>query len=327
MPSLFISYSRQDLSIVEPIEEALLANGHTVWRDLESIRGGEQWPKVMGEAIASRDVILLVWSQHAATSHFVEFEWNTALALKKIIVPCLLDDTPLPPSLRAINAIFCKNLETALPRVLQALQQPLPARNASHAEAVINKLQTIRSTAPEQVVQAAKTLFAQQHWNVQGNVYQAAGDINVTLAPPAEKPEKKLLERWQTWLTLIGGFLAILAAVTELPEKVAKMYELVVSNPKADSTQAPAEVKLQVLEGQIVDEKGEPLPEVTVYLPDYDSTAVTNEWGKYKFAITAPVGGRVKLQARRTGYDMLNQDPRLGGQPDTFQMYKTGRRE
>jgi hypothetical protein len=48
---------------------------------------------------------------------------------------------------------------------------------------VINKLQSLPAAAPEQVAQAAKTLFAQQHWNVEGNVYQAAGDIHVIVAP------------------------------------------------------------------------------------------------------------------------------------------------
>ena len=61
--------------------------------------GGQKWPKVLGKAIADHDVLFLVWSKHAAASHFVEFEWCTAIALKKTIIRCLLDSTVMPPSL------------------------------------------------------------------------------------------------------------------------------------------------------------------------------------------------------------------------------------
>jgi hypothetical protein len=148
-------------------------------------------------------------------------------------------------------------------------------------------------------------------------------------APPElpAKGKKPVLERWQTWVGLIGGILAILAALTELPGKAVKIYELLMSNHKPDSTQTTVELKSQTLEGQIVDEQGEPLPGVIVYLQGYgyDTTVTTNEWGKYKFEIEAPVGARAKLQARKSGYEILNQDPLLGGKPDTFQMHKLKR--
>lgn len=55
MPNLFLSYSRKDLPVVQQLEQALQANSHSVWRDVESIRGGEQWPKAIGEGIAAND--------------------------------------------------------------------------------------------------------------------------------------------------------------------------------------------------------------------------------------------------------------------------------
>lgn len=258
----------------------------------------------MGEAIASRDFFLLVWSQHTATSHFVEFEWNTALALRKVIVPCLLDDTPLPPSLRAINALFCKNLETALPRILQALQQPLPASNTSHAEAVINKLQTIRSTEPEQVVHAAKTLFAQQHWNVQGNVYQAAGDINVTLAPAPEKPEKKLLERWQTWVGLIGGILAIVLGVMELRDKIF---------PPNSSPQV--EIAISPLRGWVKNSKGEFIANAMIIAEGLQSdTTYTDSFGGFYFAkLPGKINERVRVYVYQQGRRLHDEYVTLPG--------------
>ena len=105
MAQVFLSYARRDLPALQPLLQDLGAHGITVWRDQDSLYGGQQWPKAIGEAIAAHDVLLLVWSQEAAASHFVEFEWNTALALQKNVLPCLLDQTPLPSALRAINGI------------------------------------------------------------------------------------------------------------------------------------------------------------------------------------------------------------------------------
>ncbi len=162
MPRVFISYARHDLSSVQPLERALQAHDIAVWRDQESIYGGQQWPKAIGEAIAAHDYVLLVWSKTAARSHFVEFEWNSAIALRKTILPCLLDDTPLPPALSAVNAIDMKQLDQALPRLLQALQRPVPAPDPTRSADVIAQLRSLPPTDPEEVVQAAKAIFTQQ---------------------------------------------------------------------------------------------------------------------------------------------------------------------
>ena len=60
MPQVFISYNRDDLSAVQPLERALQAHDIAVWRDQESIYGGQQWPKIIGDTIAANDYVLLV---------------------------------------------------------------------------------------------------------------------------------------------------------------------------------------------------------------------------------------------------------------------------
>jgi hypothetical protein len=183
MAKVFLSYARRDLPSLQAVLQDLAAHGIAVWRDQDNLYGGQRWPKAIGEAIAVHDVLLLVWSQEAAASHFVEFEWNTALALQKRILPCLLDQTPLPPALSAINGIDARQPHEALPKILQALQQPATPSKAEQKARVITTLEGITTADPAEVVQTAKAMFTQQGWHVQGNVYQAAGDINVTLAP------------------------------------------------------------------------------------------------------------------------------------------------
>jgi len=166
MPRVFLSYTRADLDLVHPLEQALAAQGVSIWRDQHSIYGGEQWPKAIGEAIAATDAIILVWSANSAQSHFIEFEWTTALALKKRIIPCLLDDTPLPPSLRAINGIFCQDVDAAVVKILQSMPMTAAPTAPERRAEVIANLQKIKSLDPEKVVNQVRALFSQSNLNV-----------------------------------------------------------------------------------------------------------------------------------------------------------------
>lgn len=123
MSGVFISYTRADLGPVRDIEQGLRAAHVAVWRDQDQLYGGQRWPKALGEAIAAQDFLLLCWSAKAATSTYVELEWCTALALKKPIIPWLLDDTPLPTSLRAVQSIAARHPVEAVPAFLTALEQ------------------------------------------------------------------------------------------------------------------------------------------------------------------------------------------------------------
>lgn len=209
MLTVFLSYSRADLPLIEQLEACLQASvpDISIWRDQEKIYGGQKWPKVLGEAIADQDVFLLAWSKNSKASHFVEFEWCTAIALKKTIVPCLLDETPLALSLRTFHG---HRLNDATGLITSLLAAPLG--HTERRESVIRKLSDITVTEETAVLAQAKTMFAQQHWTVQGNVYQAAGDIHIhhessTLNAPGKA--KPLVEKWQAWtgLTLTVGIL------------------------------------------------------------------------------------------------------------------------
>ena len=206
MPTVFLSYAGADLPLIEQLEAQLKSHPEiAIWRDQEKIYAGQKWPKVLGEAIADKDVFLLAWSKNSARSHFVEFEWCTAIALKKTIIPCLLDDTPLASSLGTFHGYRLDD-STGLIRSLQAA----PLGDVQRREPVIRKLSDITVTEETAVLAQAKTVFAKQHWTVQGNVYQAGGDIHIhhepstTSAPEKAKP---FAEKWQTWVVIIGGIL------------------------------------------------------------------------------------------------------------------------
>jgi|CXWL01.1.fsa_nt_gi tetratricopeptide (TPR) repeat protein len=169
MPTVFLSYSRDDLPVIEQLAAQLKTHSEiSIWRDQEKLYGGQKWPKVLGEAIADQHVFLLAWSKNSATSHFVEFEWTTALALKKKIVPCLLDTTKLPPSLAAMHALPIHDL----PKIVTSLTGMIPAGDADRRADVVGKLAEITAINEETVLEAARKLFDQPDWFVQGNVIQ-----------------------------------------------------------------------------------------------------------------------------------------------------------
>lgn len=302
MAAVFISYAREDLHWVQPIEQVLLEQGHTLWRDQEKVRGGQQWPKVIGEAIAANDFLLLVWSRKSAKSHFVEFEWNTAFALKKTIVPCLLEDLSLPPALAATHAIFLKEFETDFPEILRALEQPVTEGNPELTSKVIEGLEKITGTRPKKVLRAAKAVFEQQSWQVQGNVYQAVGDVNVTIQKPGAK---NWLERWQTWVVVLAAFLTVVSLLIDLPRKIP---------PPDGNNETEGTVLQQPLAGTVWDAQNNPLANVSVYLSDHDTTVTTNDNGKFKFIVSkAPKQELVEL-VFRTGVC----NPGTGGHPGKY---------
>ncbi|MDZ7265236.1 MAG: TIR domain-containing protein [candidate division KSB1 bacterium] len=96
MPRVFISHSWNDNNIARKIAEYIKRDGAEIWIDYARIEGGDKLPKIISDALKRCDVLLLIWSRAANESYWVEEEWTNAHALRKKIIPCLLDNTELP---------------------------------------------------------------------------------------------------------------------------------------------------------------------------------------------------------------------------------------
>ncbi len=141
-----------------------------------------------------------------------------------------------------------------------------------------------------------------------------------TTSPPSEPPKKKsLLERWQVWTGIIIATLTVLTTLLELPEKIGKF---VASFSKPDTTRSAAQPVWQKLEGKIIDENHDPLPEVVVHLnlPGETLVDTTNFAGRFKFDVLALPQARVSLKAMIKDYGTLDADPTLDGNLNTYQM-------
>lgn len=102
---VFISYSRTDLSLVTPIVRMMRTIGRPVFQDVDSIPSGKRWRTVIENSIDMASIVFVFWCWHARGSLQVRKEWERAIQAKKDIVPTLLDDTPLLPSLAEYQAI------------------------------------------------------------------------------------------------------------------------------------------------------------------------------------------------------------------------------
>ncbi len=100
----FVSHSSKNNQVAAKVAKGLKDRDLDVRVDLSDIRlGGLLGPELQSNIRASRAVILL-WSEDAAASRWVNTEWIMAIHEKKFIVPCTLDETALPQCLQ--NSVY-----------------------------------------------------------------------------------------------------------------------------------------------------------------------------------------------------------------------------
>jgi hypothetical protein len=73
---VFISHSSLDKGFVRMLATDLAEAGHAPWLDEWKIRVGESIPLKISEGIKSSDVVVVVLSEHAVSSRWVENEWH-----------------------------------------------------------------------------------------------------------------------------------------------------------------------------------------------------------------------------------------------------------
>jgi hypothetical protein len=92
----FISHASADMDVAVHVERVLEAANLDVWLDLSEIQLGVMLSGELQEAIRSCRALVLLWSERAAASRWVNTEWLAAHHLDRFILPCVLDDTLLP---------------------------------------------------------------------------------------------------------------------------------------------------------------------------------------------------------------------------------------
>ena len=126
---VFISHSSKDKAYARWIGTDLKAAGHTPWFDEWEIRVGESIPQRISEGLIEADFVVVVLSEHAVASRWVEREWHTKywseVEKGKIhVLPVLLRDCELPELLKTKKyADFRESYSNGLEDLLAAIDE------------------------------------------------------------------------------------------------------------------------------------------------------------------------------------------------------------
>ena len=109
---VFISYSRGDVSIAEPLRDALRQAGFDAYLDLHDIAPGEDWKARLGSLIASAEKVVFLISPDSVASEICAWEVDEAEGQGKSVLPIVVRETEvndIPGRLRQLNFIFYRN--------------------------------------------------------------------------------------------------------------------------------------------------------------------------------------------------------------------------
>lgn len=116
------------------------------------------------------------------------------------------------------------------------------------------------------------------------------------------------LPLWGKGLISAGGALALFVLIYSVdpPHKIVQPV--------------PPPVEKQSLSGIILDQNGEPIPGVTITIPEFGLKDITNNQGAFFFEVKAEKNGTVRLMAQKEGFATLRKDSVLGTKGHTFKM-------
>jgi len=144
----FFSYSSEDAKTANRLIRSVHEDGLTAWIYRTNIRFGGLLRNELHDAIRESRTLVLLWSKAASKSRWVMAEILSAYHLNRFIVPCVLDNTPLPQFLgntvyvdrkregRRFRAEICKTIREAPDHANEIA--PLIASRTSIVESLIN---------------------------------------------------------------------------------------------------------------------------------------------------------------------------------------------
>jgi hypothetical protein len=120
---VFISHSWKNKTEAQKIADDLQLAGVDLWLDANNLLPGQLIQDTIDDVLQKIDVVVLVWTKEASESGGVAAELFTCSRLKKIIIPCKLDETSLElhPYVAQIKGISFNDFNDGLGRLKMAL--------------------------------------------------------------------------------------------------------------------------------------------------------------------------------------------------------------
>lgn len=134
---IFISYSRQDIEVVDKICKHLEANGITYFRDIFDIAISNIFPQTLADGILSSKLVLFIASQHSFASNYTSKEVTFAYQNHITILPLAVDDTPMPTRYSFMfSDVQCLSLTTTpIQRLMEDIKKVLSEHNDTNQPA------------------------------------------------------------------------------------------------------------------------------------------------------------------------------------------------
>jgi hypothetical protein len=135
----FISHNKADKEVAREIALFLIAEGINVWFDEWVISPGDSIIQEINTGLHSCTHFIILWSKNASTSNWVKRELQSTLAhainaKSPLIIPIVLDETPLPPLLSDILYInYEGDMEEDQRKIVKAVTGRLPSDNFTRA--------------------------------------------------------------------------------------------------------------------------------------------------------------------------------------------------
>nr|WP_240904248.1 toll/interleukin-1 receptor domain-containing protein [Rhodobacter sp. SGA-6-6] len=123
-----MSYAHSDKFFAELLQLKVEASNIGVWRDTRSFRAGDNWRQSIDKGIQSADALILALSKDSSASHYVTYEWATAMAKLKPIIPVLLETCDLHPKLEPLQYMdFRQHSDASWQELIQRIREVLEA--------------------------------------------------------------------------------------------------------------------------------------------------------------------------------------------------------
>ena len=127
MSSIFISYSRKDISFAEKIVQALARNKLDTWIDWKSIPKGEDWEQEIYRGIEEAEAFLFLTSPDSVQSEMCNKEIAHAVKNNKRVIPIVIRDTDMKNFLYEVskkeisrrNWIFCQDQQDTFSKAIK----------------------------------------------------------------------------------------------------------------------------------------------------------------------------------------------------------------
>jgi hypothetical protein len=113
MINILVSYARADgAEAAAKLRSELARDDINVWRDVEEMRGGQDWREQLRQALREVDAVLVLLTPAAVASPHVRTEWESAQALKKVVIPVHVLECNVPEELRGLQRRNLSRAET-----------------------------------------------------------------------------------------------------------------------------------------------------------------------------------------------------------------------